>query len=333
VIVADPVAASSRVRGRIPEPGRFWIRHTPRLWPAADGWWVDLAEARLRSAGTPGPRRLPDLAGVDLDDVLYLPPVPERLRGERLELIASLVADGTPVLAQCLRGEAAPPGATAVYDLLRDLVEGSLDALAELPPGSCAVWPLIAGVTDAPESWERGCALLAAARVAVVQPLVLELDPQARRQLADSAAHADYARLFHGLPPSERAFSVLAHRAGLQPFLERPLPVRVAAPGQTGAIGMPPVANRRAAGQLALAGELWLRLGRDEAVGQEVLGAARRLGQLPHDVAALAREGNLGLLNWLSTRARAVVEASVAGSKPSLVAELLEDYLRTEPAR
>lgn len=337
MIAAAPMAASALLRRRLPEPGRFWIRHAPRSWPGPEGLWLDLAGARLRTTGAAAPRRLPDLAGLDLDDVLYLPAVPAPLHDSRLELIAALDAGGTPVLAQALPGEAPAPAGLAIYDLLRDLVAGKLEALADLPSGSCAVWPLIAGVTDSPESWERGTQLLASAGVAVVQPLLVEMEPSARRLLAEAAAHASYDRLFHGPAPAERAFSIVAHRAGLRPFLERPLPVRPPAPAPAGpaatSLGAPLTANRRAAGQLTLAGELWLRLGRDEAAGQQFLGAGRRLDQLSHDVATLAREGNLGLLDWLGARGRAVVEESLAGDRDSgLVTELLSEYLRPEPA-
>ena len=78
----------------------------------------------------------------------------------------------------------------------------------------------------------------------------------------------------------------MAHRHGLEPFLSRPLP-------------RPPVlgaGNRRIGGVLALAGELWLRLGRPVEQGQALYRAARWVDRSSYDLEALAREGNLGVL-------------------------------------
>ena len=64
---------------QLPEPGRFWIRYTPRGWPEPPGPWSNLAAGCLawgRSASGA------IAAGPDpLDDLLYLPPVPAELAG------------------------------------------------------------------------------------------------------------------------------------------------------------------------------------------------------------------------------------------------------------
>ena len=90
-------------------------------------------------------------------------------------------------------------------------------------------------------------------------------------------------------------------------------------------------ANRRAAGRLAITGELWLRLGREEGVGQGLLAAARHLDRLPHPVEEMVREGNLALLPWLGDRGRALVEEVCANGESSLVTALLAEYLARAP--
>ena len=79
--------------------------------------------------------------------------------------------------------------------------------------------------------------------------------------------------------------------------------------------------------RLAQIAELWLRLERPEADAQELFRAARWIEEAEHDLAALAREGNLGVLAWLSDKARAQVEASLAVDLPPLLAELEAEYL------
>ncbi len=63
--------------------------------------------------------------------------------------------------------------------------------------------------------------------------------------------------------------------------------------------------NRELAAALAEAGDLWLRLGRSEPEGEALLAAARHVDATSLDLAALAREGNLGIVDWLSPVARA----------------------------
>jgi hypothetical protein len=281
---------------------------------------VNLANAGLGLRGVVA-ESLPDLQSLGLDDVVYLPPVPPRLATARTDLAAALLAAGTPVLVEQRHAEVLPAGAVGVIDLLPDLLADDLSALGEVESGSAAVWPLIAGITDSAELWERACVVLAAAGVSVLQPLTLELSPVDRRRLADRCPHVSFERLFHAQPPAERSFSRVARRHGLRPFLERPLP----------AGGLLSLAlNRRSAAALALAGELWLRLGRDEAGGQALLAAARRVDLLPHDLCVLAREGNLGLLDWLGVRGRAVVEECLLGPEVPTVDRLLAEYLAGE---
>jgi hypothetical protein len=361
-----------RPSAQLPEPARFWIRFAPRSWPAPAGLRLDLARAglapgipRLAGAGGSGEARQDGLgngAGIaaltsfklqgiagPLDDLLYLPAVPAVAAAARDRLARSHLAVGTPVLVQLTPGEETGlgsggegSGATPIYDLLETLIEGDLERLGSLPAGAAAVWPLVPGFTDDPGLWVEGCERLGAAGPRVVQAVALQLDPADRRRLAERGGEAAFDALFHrveeqgegpgdsqveGLtevPSSavERAFARVAHSYGLAPFLPRPLP----GPQVHGR------ENRQLAGLLALAAELWLRLGRPAGQGQALYGAARQADRTQYDLRALAREGNLAVLGWLEALGRAAVEEwARAGSVP-LLEELLAEYLAAAPA-
>jgi hypothetical protein len=252
-----------------------------------------------------------------------------------------------------------PAGTTVVVDLLPLLLAGGgeLVAAPPAPPGAVAVWPLVPGLGDRPEDWRRGCERLAAAGYATVQPLGLGLDPADRRRLAERASESAYHDLFHRPPPAERDFSRVAAGFGLAPFLRRPgterwpgarpdaPPAAEPPPGSpvgSAAGSITPAAaafsNRRLAGLLALAGELWLRVGRPEAQGQALFRAARWADETGYDLAALAREGNLGVVAALDQTSReligAALEAAAATDEPGdppLVTELLGEYLEAGP--
>jgi hypothetical protein len=344
-----PVEVALRPAVRPPEPARFWVRYTPRGWPPPAGPWTDIAAGALgaaageRDRGAAG-RPLPDLAAPPLDDVLYLPPVPAAREAERRALARRRLADGTPVLLQVpLGGEAVEPaeriaeaGATVVYDPLPALAAGGIDRLERalaragkgVAAGAVAVWPLVPGLADEAAAASRACVALAAAGIVAVQPLRLQLAPADRRRLAEAGGGGAFHALFHRPPPDERRFARAAAASGLVPLLWRPLP-------------RPPLAgagNRRLAGLLALAGELWLRIGRPEAQGQALFRAARWADGTAYEVAALAREGNLGVVEPLDAFARTVVEAALAGdgrATPPLIDELLAAWVagsEEEPA-
>jgi hypothetical protein len=272
-----------RPASQLVEPGRFWIRYVPKSWEPAERPWVNLATGTLGEWGRHPKTKyaeISSLAGTPLDDVLYLPPVPPRRATARDELARSLLVAGTPVLVQLLPGEEttvpAVTGAAFVIDLLQALLERDLGVLRRLPAGATAVWPLLPGLTDDPALWELGCRDLAAAGVLCVQALALTLDPADRRQLADrwGGEEATFDALFHREPRSERELARAAHRHGFAPFLARPLP-------------RPPVlgaANRRIGGALALAAELWLRLGRPVETGQALYRDARWADRTTYDL-------------------------------------------------
>lgn len=325
-------AETARVRVRVPEPALLWIRYAPRDWPEAQLPWLDLASGGLvlpsRGERPPAAGALPELAGGPFDDVVWLPPVPAALVDRRDDLAARLLADGTPVVVQLLPGERPPaPPATVIFDLAPILLtdgEGDLaavDRLAALPAGAAVVWPLVAGVSDRPEQVASGLDRLAAAGVATVQPAVPRLRPADRRRLADAGGEAAFDRLFHGPDPDERAFARAAAARGLAFLIPRPLP-------------RPPLAgagNRRLAGGLATAGELWLRLGRAPSQGQAFLRAARWVDETGYDLVALARDGNLGVVEAIDRASRDFIEeAAATGGEPALIGELTVAYLAEE---
>lgn len=338
---------------RLPEPGRFWIRYVPRLWEPPEMPWLDFAEGKL---GPWGRGKARHLAAADLhqlafplDDVLYLPPVPEHLAAARNEVAQKFQAAGTPVLRQLFPGdelpaEAAEPEGAAepsestpeneefpylsrplsqafVFDLLPALLELDFSLLAQLPAGAAVVWPLIPGLTDSPSLWEEGCEVLAGAGIRHVQALAPSLSPQDRRRLADRwGDEATFDALFHHGPPSEREFACTAHGFGLLPFLPRPLP-------------RPPIrgaSNRRIAGVLSLSAELWLRLGRPVEQGQAIYRAARWVDGSAYDLRGLARERNLAVLTPLDALSRKLIAELIETGEPPLLRELLTEYVSPE---
>jgi hypothetical protein len=176
-------------------------------------------------------------------------------------------------------------------------------------------------LTDDPDLWESGCRDLAAAGVRCVQALTLSLKPSDRRRLAEQwDGEETFAALFHGPEPAERDFARAAHRHGLEPFLSRPLPSR----------SIPAAASSRwLSGVLALAGELWLRLGHPGEQGQAFYRASRWIDRSPYDLEALAREGNLAVLP-LDAVSREIVAECVATGGSERLARLLAEYVAPE---
>lgn len=320
-----------RPRRPAPEPANLWMRYAPRRWPAPDRFWLDPLRGALgRRPGEWGTAAadapLPRLEGAPFDDVLWLPPVAPDRAVERDRLAAVHLEHGTPVLLQVIAGDPPPAGpaaeASVLHDLTAVLLAGDLDALTGLSAGGGAVWPLLRGRTDDPGLWREGCSALAAAGVTAVQSCVPRLGTRDRRRLAEGAAADVYHRLFHGPEPDERAFARVAAAAGLEIFLPRPLPREPAA----GA------GDRRLAAALYLVAELWSRLGRLPSQGQAFFRAARWCDESGYDLEALAREGNLGVVDAVDAESRRVLEDAAAhGGTPALLEELLHDYLSDRP--
>ena len=317
-----------RLSELLPEPAHLWIRYRPRRWPGPVGWWLDLATEAL---GREASHRniLPGTEAPIVDDVVYLPPVPPSLESERRALSERLTAVGTPVVYQLLDGVGpAPAGASPVSDVTASLVAGDLEPLAEV--GGCVAWGLIPGVTDGPDLIRRGLDRLRESDAHQVVGVIPSLRRSERRALLetgvdrrDEAAAGDRFRaLFHGPPPSLRAFARAVHGAGLSPFFPRPLPG-----GGTGVAN-----NRRLAGALTRAAELWLELGQVESRAQAMFRAARKIDRETHDFSQLAREGNLGVVGWLDLESRRVVEELTVHGTSTLLDSLKKEYLSTATA-
>jgi hypothetical protein len=301
--------------------GRLWVRRAFRDWPGCERRWFDLARGGLghgRNAGS-----IPDAGAVEIEGgLLYVPPVEPELAPARDALIDSLQRQGVPMLVQLAVGETlgltvAPPEAI-VIDLLEPLLARRLDALDAVPRESVVVWPLVAALTDDEALWDEGCRRLRAADVTCVQAVVLELGPAERRELAGDESGEDlYSRLFHGRAASERRFAGVASGHGLDVFFRR-----------RGSDSDRRARNAAIAELLALAGELWGRLGRGEVQAQELFRASRWVEDNAVDVRALAAEGNLEIVEALrpSGVAAIVDEWSRAGSSPT-VEEWLGEYV------
>ena len=315
-----PVAGGrTRPVQQLPEPNHFWIAYSSRTWRCTSRLFTDLANARLNGFHkTPMDREMPDLDVEEVEDLLYLPPVDRELEASRDEMVGRLQELRIPVLVQLRPGDALPPaGAQVIYDLLDPLLRGEVEELSGLPEGSAAVWPLLPGLTDHPEAWEEGMTWLRAAKVRCVQPMVPELTPTIRRQLAERYGDQAFDALFHREPPSERGFAISADRFDLGVFFERP--ATGSNPRQEG--------NRQLAAKLALAGELWHRLDKPVAAGQGLLRASRGAENSHHDLAGLARENNLKVLDWLDAHSLELMRQEVAAGHSALLETLLCEYL------
>ncbi|MEM8994814.1 MAG: hypothetical protein AAGF23_08485 [Acidobacteriota bacterium] len=306
-----------------PEPSRLWIASAPRTWRLTSELWCDLAIAELGGLQKPAVDiGLPDLDTAGVDDTIYLPPVDDSLTRAREDLAGELVSAGVPVLLQVKPGQTAPDGVIAVYDLLRPLLDGEPERLAEIPKGTAAIWPLIPGISDYPEVWDEGLDYCQAVGVDCVQPIILDLSPVAKRKLAEGRSEEVFDALFHSRQDGrrQRAFASLAAERGFKVFLPRP---------EASSVVPRVLSNRKIAEQLALAGELWLRLGRPVGPGQALLRAARGAESTNRDLAGLAREKNLKVLDWLDNRSRDIAEQFSEHGTSARVERLLGQYLGT----
>jgi len=302
-------------------PSRAWVRFAPKAWPAAEAPYLDLAARRLAWPTGDDGGELLELPPPAPGDVVYLPPVVERARVWRLELAGRLAAAGSiPIVHEAGDGSPAALGAGwRLIDLTPVLLAGNA-APAELarrfvesPAPTLAVLPLVAGLTPALEELGGWFEALAAAGASTLLAVAPELTPHDRRGLVGLLGDERFEPVFHGRAPEERQVALAAAGAGLAALPPRPavdsLPPRAAR-------------NRELAARLAEAGELWLGLGRAEAEGSARLAAARHLEATHLDVAALAREGNLVLLDFLAPIARRVVEEDLERVPGGLLVEL-----------
>ena len=275
--------------------------------------WTNVARNRIEETRRPRDI-LPDLDVDGLDDLFYVPPVAEGLRGVRDDFLRRLAGDRVPVLAQLLPGETCDvEGVRVVVDLLPVLLLGDVDRLHVVEGRRTVVWPLIPGCTDRLDLQEEGCAVLASLGVRTLLVVAPEVSAALRRRWAEQGDAFD--ELFHGGPASERELVRCAARHGLAAFPERD------------PVGSPrTVRNRRIGAVLALIGELSSRMGDPTSLAQTFLRAARGAETTRRDLVALVREGNLGLLEWVDSRTEEVVSTVSEGEVPDLLASLFERY-------
>lgn len=306
-----------------PEPGHFWIRFAPKRWPPSDTPYLDLVDRRIGWPEEASPTPFPPPPG-GRADLAYVPPVPASRRAERERWVLDFERAGGGALVHGAIDEAEEPTATGSrwVDLLALLLGGGDPTVAAALPVELSVAaPLLPGLFGEPSQWRPWLRALAVAGRRTVVGVPVDLTPGDRRRLAELAGEESWERIFHADPASDRAFARAVSAEGLSPFPARP------------AIALPPrrARNRDLATALAEAGEIWLRLGRPEGEGQALLAGARHVEATPLDLSALAREGNLGVIGWLSPLARAVVEKLVAHERAPLVDELRAELLSAEP--
>jgi hypothetical protein len=325
-------------REHAPEPARLWIRWSPRRWPAPPRPALDLAGRRRLI--WPATAAAAVTGGLDAHartpprpDLVCLPPVPPELVAARESLVRELGEAGVPVVAQVHAG----PGAwgTAAPIVALDLVAsilapaplglGELRSLAALPRAAARLWVVVPLVPGLPAFGGEAAAwfdALAALRPEAVVGSVPQLAPTDRRSLAEASPEELYEAIFHAEAASGRDFARRVAAAGLPAFPSRPA---------TPAASPRTARNRELAATLAEAGELWLGLGRAEPEGEALLAAARHLESTPLDLAALAREANLGVVDWLSPVARRLVEERAGGGESTTLAALRAEWLAPAP--
>jgi hypothetical protein len=317
------VSATAGFAEHLPEPRVLWTRYRPRGWQGAGGLWLDLVAGSLGGparGAAPAPDSVRGLA-----DVAYLPPPAPFERALRDELAAAAVESGLAPVVHLTWDEPVPPLPPGDCRLLVDCLPALLEAAEELTRAPAAggeaesaevIWllPKLAGVDDGGELLAAWLSALGARRVHVYEPRFTGAE---LRRLAEAARRPlDFEALFHGEPLDATAWMRAAHRAGLRVLHPRP-------PGPPGAREE----RRRLAGVLAQAADLWLRGGRPAEDGQALFRAAREVDRTPYDLAALARDGNLKVLDWLEGPAAALAESWLATRETPLLAELVAEVL------
>lgn len=303
-----------------PRPFTLWARWEPKAWRRPDWLHLDPMTGAMRSGGESAGSGSVAVEPPEPPDVVYLPPVDAPFAVER-DALARRVADaGGHALVHLRAGEAvAPLGATPIVDLLEPFASGAEPDRLELPRGAWVIFPLVAGLVDAEGERRRWLARLAVGGAAVVVGALPAITPSDRRLLADRAGEERWQAIFHGEPPDERAFARAVFESGVASL---PPPPELAFPPRS-------ARNRRLAAWLAEAGELTLRLGKGEAGGEALLAASRHAATASLDFAALAREGNLAVVDWLDEAARRLVEqaaASPAGAPPADLVRLRAEW-------
>lgn len=293
-----------------PSPFRAWIGWAPRRWPSAGRPYLDLAAARIAwpddaSSATSIPDELPEIP-----DVVYLPPVASSDASARRRLAERLRGAGCAVILQGGVPEASDPPGGRWDDPLADWLSTEAEALERPLAGSIAL-PLVVGLEDRAAALVARFAADREHRPGTLLPLAPRLEPADRRRLVEALGERMFETVFHRPAPSER---LAARRVAAVGFAS--LPELPEVPGL-----VPRAArNRELAAGLGALGEVLLRSGGSESEGAELLAAARQLRETPLDVAALAREGNLDVVGWLTPASRRELDRRLAGAGEPLLA-------------
>ena len=128
-----------------------------------------------------------------------------------------------------------------------------------------------------------------------------------------------FEALFHRAPANLLTFSRAAAAAGMDPIPPRPGLLE----GRAGR-------NRDLATRLSSIARLWTLLGGADGRAQAFYRAAREIGRASHDFVALAREGNLGLFEWMSPECGREIESYSDAPGSGLLEVLLERLRASE---
>jgi hypothetical protein len=312
-----------------PSPFRAWIRWAPRSWPPPPRPCFDFATRRIswpargESESGPLPAALPIEAGIT-----YLPPAPAAAHEAVEGLVLRLAAAGSIALRHATVGETGPaddaPGEETPHwiDPLAGWLAGEtpdewLASARGIAGPRAIVVPLAGGLTPTGAALDAWLAAITALAPVAVVGVAAELTPGDRRRAVEGLGEASFDQIFHGAAPSEHEFARLVAARGLRPLSPRP-----ALPGAPGRSAR----NHQLAAALWEAAELALRLAAPEAECAALFAAARHLEASSLDVAALRREGNLGVLSWLAPAARGVVDELLAGGESARLEALRREW-------
>ncbi|HVS65616.1 MAG TPA: hypothetical protein VMT85_19165 [Thermoanaerobaculia bacterium] len=300
----------------LPEARTLWTRYRPKGWGGAPGPWFDLVDGGLGGGLRGAAPRVEDVAA--LDDLVYLPPPGRGDSGLRDELAAAAIEYGLrPVVQVGL--EDPLPSLQGSFTLLIDSLPALLAAAPAGSGGEGAVWllPAIPGLTAGESAQERVCARLVELSASAVHVYEPRLGGSELRRLAELFGGDGFEHLFHGEPVDGTPLMRSARRAGLEVLRPRP------AAGVAGRAAE----NRVLSGLLSQAADLWLRAGRPPSAGQVLFRAAREVDRTAFDLRALAREGNLRVLEWLAEPAGALVDGWLATGAAPLLDDLAAEVL------
>lgn len=314
-----------------PEPSRFWIRWAPRRRAGTELPFVDLIDRRIvwpepdGAASSGGPEPVSPLRA----DLTYLPPARAAEREQRQSALLAFAAAGVPTLLQHPAGAVATsaPATVTVLDLLPRLLAGAGAAPLAVDPSdrpAGQVWvllPLLPGVIPEPSAFASWSVDLIGLAAEAVVPMPLDLSATDRRRITEALGEESFEAVFHSPAPDERQVSRALDLAGLPLFPLRP---------EGGSVAPRLARNRRLAAALAEAGELTLGLGGAEPEGQALLAAARHLETTPLDLSAVAAEGNLDVVTWLSPGARVIVAECLGGGRSATLEVLRRRWLNPE---